>query len=240
MIFTPRLTIPEKGNKFYNTKSAGGYSKAIVGKPTCEGLNVLANCVGYAAGRMAELCNDTTMSLLSPVNAEDFIAYRRKDLKTGTEPKLGACMVWSRTGKHGHVAIVEQINADGTIVTSESGYNSVAFITKKRKPDARWGQASDYTFLGFIYPPIEFEAPPKPQSTTPTISFPVIAVKKGCKGDYVLPVQILLKGLGYYTGSLDKNAGNKTHDAILKYQKARKLQQDGVFGKKCWESFLEI
>ena len=43
-VYTPRLTIPEKGNKYYNTKSNGGYSTAIVGKPTQTGLNVLSNC----------------------------------------------------------------------------------------------------------------------------------------------------------------------------------------------------
>lgn len=45
MIYIPRLTIPDAGNPFYNTKKNGGYSTAIVGKPTCDGLNVLSNCV---------------------------------------------------------------------------------------------------------------------------------------------------------------------------------------------------
>lgn len=51
MAFIPRFTIPESGNPYYNTKSNGGYSEAIKGKPTKDGLNVLANCVGYAYGR---------------------------------------------------------------------------------------------------------------------------------------------------------------------------------------------
>lgn len=42
--FVPRLEKPEAGNKYYNTKTNGGYSTAIVGKPTDPGCNVLANC----------------------------------------------------------------------------------------------------------------------------------------------------------------------------------------------------
>ena len=35
-----RGTKPESGNKYFNTKSKGGYSTCIVGKPTEKGLNV--------------------------------------------------------------------------------------------------------------------------------------------------------------------------------------------------------
>lgn len=34
MSFTPRLTRPTAGNKYYITKSAGGYSSAVKGSPT--------------------------------------------------------------------------------------------------------------------------------------------------------------------------------------------------------------
>jgi intein/homing endonuclease len=44
IMFTPRLTRPEKGNKYYITKGNGGYSPAIKGKPTDAQCDVLANC----------------------------------------------------------------------------------------------------------------------------------------------------------------------------------------------------
>ena len=75
---------------------------------------------------------------------------------------------------------------------------------------------------------------------TPTISFPVIAVQKGSKGKHVLPVQIILKGLNFYNGNLDSDAGNQTHNAIVQFQKSRGLYVDGVFGIKCWENFLGL
>lgn len=44
MAFTPRLTRPEKGNKYYIRKVSGGYSPAIKGKPTDPDCDVLSNC----------------------------------------------------------------------------------------------------------------------------------------------------------------------------------------------------
>lgn len=174
MSFTPRLTIPEKGNPYYNTKKNGGYSDAIQGKPTQSGLDVLNNCVGYAYGRFNEIVGDKGCFYLQPSNAELFIRYmndgKKKGLKCGTTPKLGAVIVWqagptqSGSDGAGHVAIVEQINSDGSIVTSESGYNaSKSFWTQKRtNANGRWGQNSNYTFLGFIYnPAVQDEFPYK-------------------------------------------------------------------------------
>ena len=158
--FKPRLTKPEAGNPYYNTKAKGGYSNAIQGKPTDPGCNVLANCVGYAYGRFNEIGGYGYCKYLSPVNAENFIQYAG-GLKVGQTPKLGACMVWrkgaslSGSDGAGHVAIVEKIISSTQIVTSESGYNSSKpFWTKTRnKGNGNWGAGSAYTFLGFIYNP---------------------------------------------------------------------------------------
>lgn len=158
--FKPRLTKPEAGNKYYITKSKGGYSNAIQGKPTDSGCNVLANCVGYAYGRFNEIGGYGYCKYLSPVNAENFIQYAG-GLKVGQTPKLGACMVWrkgatlSNSDGAGHVAIVEQVISSTQVVTSESGYNaSKPFWTQTRsKGNGNWGAGSGYTFLGFIYNP---------------------------------------------------------------------------------------
>ena len=42
--FEARTAKPEKGNPYYNTKSKGGYSTAIVGSPIDPDCNVLHNC----------------------------------------------------------------------------------------------------------------------------------------------------------------------------------------------------
>lgn len=158
--YEPRLTRPEAGNKYYITKSSGGYSDAIKGSPVDAACNVLSNCVGYAYGRFNEIGGYGCCKYLRPVNAENFIQFA-DGLEVGQTPKLGACMVWrkgatlSGTDGAGHVAIVEKIVSATEIVTSESGYgNSTPFWTKTRKKGSgNWGAGSGYTFLGFIYNP---------------------------------------------------------------------------------------
>ena len=55
MSFVMRTTKPGKGNKYYITKSNGGWSNAIQGSPRDSECDVLSNCVGYAYGRFNEL-----------------------------------------------------------------------------------------------------------------------------------------------------------------------------------------
>ena len=157
--FSPRLTRPEAGNPYYNTRSRGGYSDAITGSPQDVGCNVLCNCVGYAYGRFNEIAGLGYCKYLRPVNAENFI-QNRGNLSYGQEPKVGGCMVWRKgatlagSDGAGHVAIVEKINADGSIVTSESGWGGPVFTTKvRRKGDGNWGAGSAYSYIGCIYQP---------------------------------------------------------------------------------------
>ena len=182
MAYTPRFTIPDKGNPYYNTKRNGGYSDAIQGSPVEQGLDVLRNCVGYAYGRFNEIVGEGKMVYLKPVNAEQFIIAIEKyhqDLTVGMTPKLGACMVWqggaTKSGSDGagHVAIVEQVNPDGSIVTSESGYQARRpFWTQTRtNVDGRWGQGNKYTFLGFIYNPAVEDKPSSDFSVDEIVNF---------------------------------------------------------------------
>ena len=161
--FKPRFTIPEKGNPYYNTPAAGGYAVgAILGNPQQVGLNVLSNCVPYAAGRFNEIIGKGKWVYLTyPPNAEDFIdAARAQGLEISQTPSLGAIIVWAKGSTHnsyngaGHVAVVEQINPDGTIVTSESGYGcATPFWTSRRRNDGNWGGGAAYRFIGFIKNP---------------------------------------------------------------------------------------
>jgi surface antigen len=174
MGFTPRLTRPTSGNKYYIRKANGGYSNAVKGNPTDSQCDVLSNCVGYAYGRFNEIGGYGYCKYLAPVNAENFIQYKGS-CEVGQTPKVGACMVWQKgatlTGSDGagHVAIVEKVISDTEIVTSESGWgSSTPFYTKTRKKgsNGRWGAGSAYTFLGFIYnPAVDDKITPAPQKT---------------------------------------------------------------------------
>ena len=160
-MFTIRTKIPEKGNKFYNTTGAGGYSHCIVGKPTQKGLNVLDNCVGWACGRFNEVYSELTgyqgMKYWQlNCNAEDFIKRGKNiGLKAVSEPVAGGIMVWEGKGSLvGHVAFVEMKNSGSQVYTSESGYGNFAFANYTRnKGNGNWGLGSSYKYLGCLVNP---------------------------------------------------------------------------------------
>lgn len=179
-MFAIRKTKPEKGNKFYNTTSNGGYSKCIQGKPTDAGCNVLANCVGYACGRFNEIIGSMKYPQLN-CNAENFIERAKSaGLEVVDYPVLGGIMVMQKgatlSGNDGagHVFIVEDIYDANTIYTSESGYGGSAFWNSKRSnSNGLWGHASGYKFRGCIVNPVVGKVTsreePKPTPTpTPT------------------------------------------------------------------------
>lgn len=225
-MFKPRMTKPEAGNPYYNTIAAGGYSGAIVGSQTDKGCNVLANCVGYAAGRFNEIIGKPKFVYFQyPPNAEDFYDTAiAAGLKVGTQPKLGAIICWAR-GKTwcsgdgaGHVAVVEEIKSDGSIITSESGYGCASpFWTSHRyRESGNWGAGTQYRFLGFIYQPEE----PAPKY-----------IKKGDKGAAVELMQSRLAAKGYLRkNEIDGDFGLITLGAVCAFQLENGLDVDGICG----------
>lgn len=147
--FVPRLSRPEAGNPYYcRDKYAVGISP---GSPLDAGCDVLANCVGYAAGRFNEIIGRGCFVYWQYApDPDQWIARAQTEgLRTGSEPQLGAVAVWTH-----HVAVVEQINADGSITTSESGYGCANpfWISHRSRGGGNWGGEG---FLGFIYQPKE-------------------------------------------------------------------------------------
>lgn len=221
-MFMPRLTRPEAGNKYYITKSAGGYSTAIKGKPTDSACDVLANCVGYAFGRFHEIAQRPQMDLFDPVNAENIFANAKQHgLKTGSMPKLGAMIVWqkgatlSSSDGAGHVAVVEQILGGGRIVTSESGWGAKSPFWVSHY-DSPYAYKAGYKLLGFVYQP-------KEQAQR--------AMRKGDNGEDVKALQEALVHRGYLRGTeIDGDFGVITLGAVLAFQFENDLEVDGVAG----------
>ena len=138
-----RKECPKKNNKYYNNKRHGGLSDAVNGYPMISGLTVLDNCVGWANSRFNEIINDPNLEGIVKkfkyqlvCDAEDFIeSARRQGLKISAVPVEGGIMVWQKGPTlspgdgAGHVAVVERVYDDSTILTSESGWASWAFKT---------------------------------------------------------------------------------------------------------------
>jgi surface antigen len=170
--FKARTTAPSTASKYWKHTSAGGVNSCI----HITNGSVLPNCVGYAWGRFYELLGKKPS--LSRGNAELWYGYIADGYKRGKTPKLGAVICWAKgtvgngNDGAGHVAIVEKIYEDGSILISQSGYGSKRFWTSKVKK----GYAlSGYKFQGFIYNPAVTETKPetKKESTKeePKVSY---------------------------------------------------------------------
>ena len=158
--FVKRTTAPDASNSYYYANN-----------PFYQSGYGLPNCTCYAWGRFYELSG--TRPALSLGDAENWFGYS-DGYARGQIPKLGAVICWRRgavgddSDGAGHVAIVEQINADGSIVTSNSAYGSTMFYLQTLTKESGYTWNSAYTFQGFIYNPVDFGSgsftPPDPIS----------------------------------------------------------------------------
>jgi hypothetical protein len=151
--FIPRYSAPFVNDKHWLTAKLGGLNECI----NVSSGSALPNCVGYAWGRWFELLKQRPN--LSKGNAENWW-FKTDGYERSSHPKLGAVACW-RKGEAGyaqdgagHVAIVENILEDGSIVTSNSNYLGTRFYMRTIKPPFNIG--SSYFLQGFILPPKEF------------------------------------------------------------------------------------
>lgn len=255
--------IQPKNNKYYIRKATGGLNGAVAGKPTIPGANVLCNCVGYANGRFNESINDPNLKgVCLPFryqlvcNAENFIESAKKQgLNISKEPVIGGIMVWQKGATlgggdgAGHVAFVEAIYEDGSILTSESGYDAWAFKTIRRYNDkGRWGQSSAYKFRGCVINPIVKDTKKTP---TPKLKVDGVGGKAtvramqrffGTPQDGVIGGQT--KALSRYYPSLTSvEYGKGGSPCIKKLQRWVNITQDGILGirtVKAWQKKIGV
>lgn len=152
--FIPRLTAPSTTDKHYLHVSKGGLNECIhIGGGSC-----LPNCVGYAWGRFYEITGERPK--LSRANAEMWYGYTADGYKRSDTPSLGAIICWRKgvvgneSDGAGHVAVVERIEANGDVVTSNSAYGGSRFYTQTYKKSAGYNFGS-YKFQGFILLPVQ-------------------------------------------------------------------------------------
>ena len=149
MAFTERLTMPESGDPAYTRTAYGGYNRQIDGSPQPWAGSVLANCTGYVHGRWIEIAGHTADDFgISNGNANTYWSHSDSYTRSQT-PAVGAIVCYN--GQYGHVAIVERVNSDGSILVSQSNYGGTVFETLTLRPPsyAQYG----VTFQGFILNP---------------------------------------------------------------------------------------
>lgn len=181
--FTMRTTRPAN-NKNFITRGSGGWNTCIKGSPRYQYADALANCVGYASGRFNEIINiarETSGCTYTTLNCNAVNFKERAEaagLQTGSTPRRGAIMCWGKEGNAGHVAIVERVNNNNSVYTSESGWgsSSIFWNSTRTNNNGRWGCGAGYYFRCFIYLPddvqkaIDAEEPKPTPTPAPTPS----------------------------------------------------------------------
>ena len=156
--------------------------------------------------------------------------------------------VGDNKGYSDHVGIVEK-TVDGVITVIEGNYsNSVKRRTLK---------VNGKYIRGYGVPKYDSEtvaedvAEAKPvEGATPVEQSPanihysvrLLKLEKGSKGNAVKALQILLIGYGYSCGKYgaDGDFGSATLAALVKFQKSKGLDDDGVAGPKTWAVLLGV
>lgn len=252
-----------KNNKYYIRKPQGGLSDAVYGKPTIKGANVLCNCVGYAGSRFNEIINDPNLNGTVKAfkyqlvcNAEDFIESAKKQgLRISETPIEGGIMVWAKgrvgvdSDGAGHVAVVEEVYEDGTILTSESGWNAWAFKTITRSnANGRWGQSSAYKFRGCIINPSVKNPKVVPVPKLVVDGIGGEATIRATQRYFGTPIDGIISGQSkaqkkYYPSIVSVEFGSGGSAVVKKLQKWCKVTQDGILGKntvKAWQKKIGV
>lgn len=121
-----------------------------------------------------------------------------------------------------------QITAVHNIGT-KSGYNGRSWTKHGKLPYVTYEAAK------------ETEKQPEPQKGDFTLG--MRNLKRGCKGEDVLALQILLRGRGYngkMNEKLDGIFGGNTEGAVKLFQKAKGLTVDGIAGKNTMSRLLGV
>lgn len=208
--FTMRTTRPAN-NKNFITRGSGGWNTCIKGSPRYQYADALANCVGYASGRFNEIINiarETGGCTYTTLNCNAVNFKERAEaagLQTGSTPRRGAIMCWGKEGDAGHVAIVERVNSNNSVYTSESGWgsSSIFWNSTRTNNNGRWGCGAGYYFRCFIYLPNDVQKAidaeePKPTPTpapTPSDKFNI--------GD-----KVIINGTLYVSSTASSPAGS--------------------------------
>lgn len=137
--------------------------------------------------------------------------------------------VGDNTGGADHVGIVETVS-NGMITVIEGNYSK----SVKRRTIAVNGKY----IRGYGVPKYDTEK----TITKEGYTLEMKNLKKGCKGEDVRSLQILLMGRGYSCGNCgaDGDFGGDTDKAVRAYQKAKGLVQDGIAGKATMGSLLGV
>lgn len=165
--------------------------------------------------------------------------YYRKAGRLYSSPKVGDQIFFGKKGSESHTGIVYKVTSD-TVYTIEGNTRATSGVIANGggvflKAYAR----TDKNIAGYGRPAYDTEPKPKEENT---VTIELTVLKRGSQGEQVETLQRLLSTYGYDLGSknpFDGKFGEKTETAVLKFQKARNITQDGEVGKETWTELLK-
>lgn len=175
--FTPRLNSSGMLNNF-KWYSENIFYQAGYGLP---------NCTCYAWGRFWEESNDdwsSTANKPTQLPTGDGGQWWGQNQQSGAYPsgqvpKLGAVICFEdNNGGSGHVAIVEEIDSNGNLTTSNSAYGGTYFWTDTVVNVGGTYNWSHYTCQGFIYNPLVTPEPPPTPTGSIKAHFPWVLLAR--------------------------------------------------------------
>lgn len=125
LLAPPAGDIPQRifSSRHYTTDNIfwqSGNAPASTSPPNPKLGSALGNCTWYAHGRLRELGYGTGQLSALRGNASDWDDQARAAaIKIDSTPAVGAI---AQSDQQNHVAVVESVNADGTITVTESSY----------------------------------------------------------------------------------------------------------------------
>lgn len=190
MAFTPRTSAPSYSDLHWIQVNSGGYNQCIYGSDGAP--SVLPNCTGYVHGRVMEIRGVTTDDCgLSFGNAVTYWGSSSSNWVQSQNPSLGAILCYytntSYDGHPGHVAVVEEVIDNDTVIVSESNYGGVRwdYVTCYRaygwRPDPYWNVSPQ----GFLTNPYVDPTPPTPIGGLSASMLLLLYTKKKKGGSYV-------------------------------------------------------
>lgn len=226
--FSARIEAPDiavDASLYWTNTSMGGENPFPV-KQTDTGFT-LPSSTAYAWGRFYEIIGEapklSTLAAKYWYLADGQHTYGNDGYQRGETPKVGAIACWQSISSEGFVAVVEQVKADGSIITSESDLEAEEMwqLSERVKgTDNNWGMdAAQYTFQGFIYCPISVGASKEEICTKNSYSITVDEMKPNAQYIYRY-----LSAQGWTLNAIAGLLGN--------------LQEESKMSPAIWESII--
>lgn len=200
-----------------------------------EGIKV-HDCVGLIKGYI--WCESNTDKTPSYIGFQDKSANGMRDAckekgNISSIPELPGVLVFMDHHVGVYIGNGEVIEARG------HAYGVVKTKLKAR----RWTSWGKCPYIS--YGSTSTTEKPKTETITKkgatTVNIELLVLRKGENrgNEQIKTLQRLLKSLGYYKMDVDGAFGNGTKTAVEAFQKARKLDVDGICGKDTWTELLK-